>query len=584
MNLLGGVTYPVKHLRWKIIVPFGILTVLLALAGTYVTSRLVAGSLDERFQNQLAEAARVTSDSIVRREQKHLELVRAITFTDGVAAAAAREDADGLQALILPLAANAGQEDVEVVDPGGHQIFGAALSDPHSLTYVASNENEAFSTWQPFRSVVDTGTDELGDKYVGIVQTSAGPALFTAGPIFNQDKLIGVVLVGSPLSSLLSAVKLEALGDVTLYDTLGLPIASTLPLDGLDSPDELRAAPSVLNNVGSDSAVRESRDLFGRSFDFLYGQMSLRGDLSLRYSVALPSQFISSAASITRWQMAALFTAATAAVLLTGLIVAHAITRPVLQLVKTAEAVSGGDLSARSGVSTHDEVGRLAKSFDEMTAHLQRQHIATIKALASAIDARDPYTLGHSLRVGQLSFHIGKRLGGLTSGEPQQLEIGGYLHDIGKIGVRDSVLLKPGYLTPDERRLIEDHPTIGMRIVEPIDLAEPVLQVVGGHHERLDGSGYPYGLRGPEVSIFARISAVADVFDALTSDRPYRSAMSDAQVLEILFREVQADHLDPRVVETLVRLVPEWKERLHSDKGLQVPSPLADFGRMEMVA
>jgi putative nucleotidyltransferase with HDIG domain len=255
------------------------------------------------------------------------------------------------------------------------------------------------------------------------------------------------------------------------------------------------------------------------------------------------------------------------------LLVARAVTTPLLRLVRTARSVTEGDLTARSGVHGTDEVGVLAASFDAMTERLAEQHLATIRALTSAIDARDPYTAGHSIRVGQLSLEIGRALQ-LPDRDLQFLEVGGYLHDIGKIGVRDSVLLKPGQLNEEERRLIEEHPRIGLRIVEHVGLSDEVLQVVGQHHEKLDGSGYPYGLTGERLTMFPRISAVADFYDALSTDRPYRAAMPIDRIMAILKAEVTAGHLDPLVIETFIGIIPYWERRRRTEKqlaGLQLP-------------
>jgi len=229
--------------------------------------------------------------------------------------------------------------------------------------------------------------------------------------------------------------------------------------------------------------------------------------------------------------------------------------------------VALGDLTVRSGIITADEIGILATSFDDMTARLQRQHLSTIRALTSAIDARDPYTMGHSVRVGQLAMMLGRDLG-LEDTRLARLEVGGYLHDIGKIGIRDAVLLKPGKLTPEERTIIEDHPTIGMAILEAVDLPEEVVRFVQDHHERLDGSGYPRGLREDEVSIQARIAAVADMYDAVTSERPYRSPMTPGEAVDLL-RSEMGRFLDPRVVTAMSAVVDEWEERRKLEPALR---------------
>ena len=277
--------------------------------------------------------------------------------------------------------------------------------------------------------------------------------------------------------------------------------------------------------------------------------------------------------------MGLLFALGTLTVLLIGWLIARSLTQPLLRLVNVAQAVASGDLTARSNIGSRDEVGVLGSSFDQMTAQLQEQHLSTIRALTSAIDARDPYTLGHSVRVGQLAVMIGTALG-LPESQLQHLEIGGYLHDIGKIGVRDSVLLKPAALTAEERQMIEMHPRIGLDILAPVKLAPEVIEFVAGHHEKLDGSGYPAHRHGPELSVVARIAAVADIYDALTTDRPYRRAMSIEQTLDILVREVASGHLDGDIVNTLVGLVQEWETRRRTDsalKGYSIPGwPVAE--------
>jgi putative nucleotidyltransferase with HDIG domain len=199
-----------------------------------------------------------------------------------------------------------------------------------------------------------------------------------------------------------------------------------------------------------------------------------------------------------------------------------------------------------------------------MTERVQRQHLATIGALASAIDARDPYTMGHSVRVGQLAVEIGRELN-VTPAQLQDLEIGGYLHDIGKIGVRDTVLLKDGQLTAEEREVIEQHPRIGLQILAPVDLAPDVIAFVGGHHEKLNGSGYPAGLHGDHIGLVARIATVADIYDALTSDRPYRAGMTLQEALDILHREVADGTIDAAAVLALEHVVPRWEMRLKTE-------------------
>jgi len=159
-----------------------------------------------------------------------------------------------------------------------------------------------------------------------------------------------------------------------------------------------------------------------------------------------------------------------------------------------------------------------------------------IKALVTAIDAKDPYTQGHSHRMSEYAVLIAQELG-LGAAQINDIRIGSLLHDVGKIGIPDAILKKAGMLTADEWVVIKSHPQVGWNILHEVTLLEPVLPGILEHHEKLDGSGYPHGLRGEQISLMGRIVTVADVFDAMTSDRPYRPALSVVEVLAYLRQE-----------------------------------------------
>lgn len=568
-GLLTVLAWPFRHIRWKIILPYAFLTAILAAAGAYIATDLVTGSLEERFTNQLVEAGRVTSDAVVAKEREHLESVRAISLTNGVSEAITNSDSEGLANITRPIAANTGVQRVEVLNAGGQRLFAERLANQDSLSYTPIDDADDPSTW-PLVQRALAGGDNLGDKYAQIVETAEGYVLYTAGPVYDGDNVIGVVLVGTNLNSFVLDVKANALADITVYDFDGNPLASsfTLATSGAISEDaNLQPSTEVLGETQQGGTVREQHDLFGRGYDLIYGRMRVRDQVVGLYSVALPSDFIFDTAATTRLQVMVLFGLGMAAVLAIGFYITHRLTSPILRLVSTARQVSLGDLTARSGVATGDEIGVLATTFDDMTDKLQRQHLSTIRALTSAIDARDPFTSGHSVRVGQLAMMLGREFN-LSDAVLAKLEIGGYLHDIGKIGIRDNVLLKEGKLTEEERHVIEDHPTIGLSILEPVDLPDEVLEFVQGHHEKLDGSGYPRGLRGDEISIFSRIGAVADMYDALTSDRPYRSPMPAHECVEFL-RSQAPQYLDLDVVLALGRIVDQWEARRQREPALR---------------
>lgn len=585
-SLAASLAWPQRHIRAKIVMPYVVLCVILAVVGTYLVTQLVAGSLQERFDNQLAEAGRVAADAVVRTEQKQLEVARAMAFTQGVAQAALAGDAARLNDLISPLATNEGVDRAQVVDANGRLLADVAGREPAAADQTAAAPSDP-GQWGVVQQVL-RGGDALGDKYASLVQTNRGFYLVTAAPLTADGRTVGVVLVGSRLDSVVDEVKSQALADVTFYAYDGRPVASTFALEGDDNGEtNLALSPTLASEVLNmlDSSPRESRSLSGRNYDFAYGRLMIRQSVVGLYSVSLPTNFILSAGATTRTNMSVTFAAAILAVLIIGYLLARRITDPILKLVDAARSVASGNLKTRSGIRSGDEIGWLARSFDQMTESLEEQaerlrehHVSTIKAVTSAVDARDPYTLGHSVRVGRLAAMLGQQLG-LPEKVTDEIEIGGYLHDIGKIGVRDTVLLKPGPLTTEERVGIDTHPMVACRILEPLELSPEIRDFVRSHHERLDGSGYPDGLRGQELSLVARIAAVADVYDAMTSERPYKAALAPATALADL-KSQAGKLLDARVVAALEAILPEWERQRHSDAALRGLEP-ADRGEQD---
>jgi cyclic di-GMP phosphodiesterase len=198
----------------------------------------------------------------------------------------------------------------------------------------------------------------------------------------------------------------------------------------------------------------------------------------------------------------------------------------------------------------------LERRVREQAERIRELFLEGVQMLARALEAKDPCLRGHSIRVSHYSVETARRLG---LGEPviEQIRIGGELHDIGKIGTREAVLQKPGSLTEDERHQICEHPALGERMLAPLARESPgVLRVVRSHHERLDGSGFPDGLQGEAIPLEARIVAVADAFDAMTSERPYRSSRPPADALGEL-HQVSGSQLDPEAVAAFTAAFPD---------------------------
>ncbi len=192
------------------------------------------------------------------------------------------------------------------------------------------------------------------------------------------------------------------------------------------------------------------------------------------------------------------------------------------------------------------------KSERDRAQQLTQSYMATVRALSNAVEARDAYTGKHAERVTRFAIEIARELG-LPAPDSPEVEFGFLLHDVGKLAIPDSILFKPGPLTTEERALMSRHTIVGAEIMRDIEFLAEASQVVRSHHERWDGDGYPDGLAGEQIPLNARVFAVADVFDALTTNRPYRVALSFEQARAMI--EAQSGrHFDPQVVAAFRRI------------------------------
>jgi putative nucleotidyltransferase with HDIG domain len=196
------------------------------------------------------------------------------------------------------------------------------------------------------------------------------------------------------------------------------------------------------------------------------------------------------------------------------------------------------------------ENAHLFENLQRSTDELELAYDATIQGWSYALDLRDKETEGHTLRVAEMTVNLARALG-LSERDLVQVRWGGLLHDIGKMGVPDNILLKPGPLTDEEWVIMKRHPGLAFEMLSPINYLQAALDIPYCHHEKWDGSGYPRGLKGEEIPLAARIFAVVDVWDALTSDRPYRKAWSKEKVLEYLEGE-SGRHFDPQVLKAFI--------------------------------
>ena len=250
-----------------------------------------------------------------------------------------------------------------------------------------------------------------------------------------------------------------------------------------------------------------------------------------------------------------------------GLLSARAITNPIQQLADSTQLIARGDFSKKIQIRSRTEIGELAETFNKMTDDLElyiRQirkageenkalFLGTIRALAAAVDEKDPYTRGHSDRVTKYSIIIARALD-LDEKTVETISISALLHDVGKIGIDDKVLKKPGFLTPEEFEIMKQHPVKGFNIMKTIEQMRNVLPGLRSHHEQWDGNGYPDRLKGEEIPLIARIIAVADTLDAMTTNRPYQQALTFQFAVEKINKNVGVKY-DKNVVAAFNRAI-----------------------------
>ncbi|HZN55908.1 MAG TPA: HD domain-containing phosphohydrolase [Candidatus Polarisedimenticolaceae bacterium] len=284
--------------------------------------------------------------------------------------------------------------------------------------------------------------------------------------------------------------------------------------------------------------------------------------------------------STLQWGLLAL-----ACALLAAAIFARVLSHPIKRLAEASRAFARGNFAARVEVRSITEVGELADTFNRMAAELEEfirrlkraaeenneLFLGTARALASAIDAKDPYTRGHSVRVNRYTVILA-RYHGLSEPDIRDIHVASLLHDVGKIGVDDAILKKPGHLTPDEFEVMKQHTVIGANIMAPIRQMQRLLPGLRSHHERWTGEGYPDGLAGDGIPLMARIIAVADSFDAMTTDRPYQKGMTFEQALARV-NELKGTAFDERIVESFNRayLAGEFRRDAKPEPAMQEP-------------
>jgi putative nucleotidyltransferase with HDIG domain len=300
----------------------------------------------------------------------------------------------------------------------------------------------------------------------------------------------------------------------------------------------------------------------GRTVEMLGSYATAELDKNSRLGVIAIQDEAAALASVSdmRWQVLWISFVAALLTLLIGIFFAKKLTLPVQELAGGAHRIASGDFSKRIEITSRTELGDLGNSFNLMTDQIERfigdlqksaqenreLFIGTVKALAAAIDGKDPYTRGHSERVSRFSMAIAQRLG-LSDEDVEKIRISALLHDVGKISIDDKILKKPAALTDEEYEIMKGHPQKGYKIMSQIPAMKEFLSGMYMHHEMVNGMGYPQGLKGDEIPLMGKIVAVADTFDAMTTDRPYQKAMKFEDALARIESFVGTRY-DPAVV------------------------------------
>ena len=396
-----------------------------------------------------------------------------------------------------------------------------SVTDVRGVVLASAGPNKG--DW-PAGARVTLRVDERGGPVETVVVRNGRPYRATAVPLVLGRDVVGEFFLASPLDDAY-ALNLagEALADIAiLFD--GRVIASS-------TPAPLRPALERM-------ALPHSGTIVLGNAEFVVQRLSAVDAASV-YALGSVSAAARAASSETGWVLLLAGTGALVIAIGGSWWLARTVARPINRLseslARMAKARDFDEPLPRMRGS--HELDTLTATFNELRtavslaeAESEAAYLGVIGALATALDARDPYTAGHSQRVADISVAIGRQMH-LSESALETLQLGALLHDIGKIGVSDAVLRKPSKLTPDEFEQIKLHPTLGARILKPLRFLDAQLAIVELHHERPDGRGYPHGLRGDEIPLFARIVHVADAFDAMTSARAYRAALPVATAM-----------------------------------------------------
>lgn len=398
---------------------------------------------------------------------------------------------------------------------------------------------------------------------------SARTVFLASAPVRYGGRFLGMVACVVDLQFLIRRLQQVSRGGLTSYvvDAQGRLVAAATP--EFATGQDMKNLEIVRNFVEGGNKAR-----FVPTMEFSVNAGSEHVEMlgtyspvtSLNWAVVMQKPQREAYRDVTEMQRTARLLALAAVFLsiLVSIFAARRITNPLHVLTQSSRALAKGDFSQRVSLLSRTEIGELAHTFNTMSDELEHfvedlkraaeenreLFMGSIQMLAGAVDEKDPYTRGHSDRVTRYSLLIAKEMNQPES-FLETLRISAQLHDVGKIGIEDHILKKPGALTEEEFEVMKTHTTKGANILRPVTQLAEMLPGIELHHEALDGRGYPYGLQGDQIPMLARVIAVGDTFDALTTNRPYQQAHTPEQALQII-RNLAGKRLDPKAVEALL--------------------------------
>ncbi|MCJ7717430.1 MAG: HAMP domain-containing protein [Anaerolineales bacterium] len=405
-------TYPI---RFQISLPYLILSLFFTLAVTYITTRIVFDSAEERFANQLVEAGKLSSEWMALEEDQLLESLRLVANTTGLPEAVLLHDIDQIHRLVYPLAVNAQVEDIEIINTNGATVYslrhrtGSTIED-----YQYSTGGEYFAEVDIVQTILNDYLDSFGDKLAGVENPPWGQTFYVAGPLLNQDNLVGTALVGKSLPSLVQEMRETTLAQSSLYDFEGNVLATTF----LEEQNITSDLVSLVLAVQDDNSLLNNKIIADLNYTELLGPWEARNDLDIGLlGVSLPQTYLVHTSWITRTQIFIALGAFISLILVIGYRLANRLFKPLVSLAKASEEVAAGNYMVALDTPGSNEVAVLTKSFNQMLKSLKLSQSELIDAYdnslegwSRALSLRDHNTENHSKRVVELTLQLAKSM------------------------------------------------------------------------------------------------------------------------------------------------------------------------------